>query len=81
MEVENQVMTNDIVQGGNGRAFQNLVMLSARGIPKLLTFELSSDEEKPNQHKQISKHSFLFPILIQIPEFLLAFISFRFSGS
>lgn len=47
MEVENWVMTNDTVQGGSGRGFQHLVMLSGQGMPKL-TSEPSSDEEKPN---------------------------------
>lgn len=42
------VMTNDTIQGGNGRGFQNLVMVRGLGIPKL-TSELWSDGEKPNQ--------------------------------
>lgn len=59
------------------------VMLSGLGMPKL-TFVLWSSGEKPNRHMQaylsVSRHSFLFPVLISRPEFLFTFISFRFSG-
>lgn len=80
-KVESWVMTNDTIQGGNGRGFQNLVMLSGLGIPKV-TSELWSDGEKPNQAGiSISRHSFPFPVLTEKLKFSFVFIPFRYLGS
>lgn len=80
-KVESWVMTNDTVQGENGRGFQNLVMLSGLGIPKL-TSELWSDGEKPNQPSRYFNLQTFFSVSCSYREtqVLICFYSIQISG-